>query len=76
MANSKTHWSKRVSNRFWGFAVAVLAMICLMILTLTGNDDNKELVSAFSSIMGAGFWSGVTSQAPTQTKNPPIGAGD
>lgn len=40
--------------RLIDLAMVVFAMVCLMILTLTGKDNNAEIVSALSALMGAG----------------------
>jgi hypothetical protein len=65
------HWTKRIDFRSWGFIVGVLMMFALLILTMTGNDKNENLVSMFSTIMGIGFRSAVMAPAIAETEKPP-----
>lgn len=60
----------KVPEGFYQFALAALAMICLVILFVAGHGDKSEIVSPLSAIMGAGFWGGLQRKgiAPLQPK--------
>lgn len=70
MAKAKVHWTRAIDPRSWEFILAILAMLMLFTLTILGKDDNKEIISALSAIMGAGFWGGVKA-AVARTEKPP-----
>lgn len=52
----------KLDAAFYQFATAIVAMICIVIVSVWGNGSNEYVISALSSVMGAGAWGGVLSK--------------
>lgn len=54
----------KFDSAFYQFITSIVAMLCLLAITITGHDDKTEMISLFSAIMGAGLWGGMQARLP------------
>jgi len=56
-------------SAFYQFATGVVAIAALVVVHLSGEQDNSGIVAIISAIAGAGVWGGMKTQKKTPDKS-------